>query len=94
MVAGVITDMNKQCYQLINGGQCSWFEFASKVFELLGLRPDFGPTTSTRDGAKVQWLTYSVLDSRQFGHLEYSPTWVWEAALQDYFDDRALEVTS
>jgi len=35
-------------------GRCSWYEFAGKIFESLGLRPDFGPTTITAFGAKAR----------------------------------------
>jgi dTDP-4-dehydrorhamnose reductase len=39
---------------LPNSGHCSWYEFAARIFELLGLKPDFEPTTSAEFGAKAR----------------------------------------
>jgi dTDP-4-dehydrorhamnose reductase len=30
-------------YHVTNSGRCSWYEFAGRIFELMGLTPDFGP---------------------------------------------------
>lgn len=65
-------------YHLTNTGQCSWYEFASKVFEFVGLEPDFSPTSTQEYGLKAQRPCYSVLDcmkAKKIG-LEDMPLWV------------------
>lgn len=29
-------------YHIMNSGECSWYEFADRIFELLGMKPNFG----------------------------------------------------
>jgi dTDP-4-dehydrorhamnose reductase len=69
---------------LTNEGQCSWFEFAQRIFELRGSRPRLVPVTSVEFGAKARRPAYSVLENaraKSMGIPEMSP---WEKALEDY----------
>ena len=81
-------------YHITNSGQCSWYEFAGKIFELLELRPDFGPTTTAAHGAKAQRPAYSVLSHDSWTRLGHNPMRTWEEALQDYLGRRASEATT
>ncbi len=75
-------------YHISNGGQCSWYEFASKIFELLGLEPDFGPTTSVEFGAKARRPAYSVLAHEQLKRLGMDDLRPWPEALDAYLIEK------
>lgn len=71
-------------YHLTNEGQCTWFEFAQKIFEFLNLKPELIPVTSQEFGAKALRPRYSVLENKRaksLGLTFFSP---WEEALKDY----------
>jgi len=71
-------------YHLTNEGQCSWFEFASTIFSLIGKRPKLEPIDSEAYGARARRPSYSVLENKkakEIGLTEFSP---WEKALKDY----------
>jgi dTDP-4-dehydrorhamnose reductase len=75
-------------YHITNSGQCSWYEFAGKIFELLSLKPDFGPTSTANFGAKARRPTYSVLAHdglKKLNSYEISP---WQKALGAYFVEK------
>jgi dTDP-4-dehydrorhamnose reductase len=71
-------------YHVTNGGQCSWFEFASAIFAGAGLEPDLTPTTTAAFGAKARRPAYSVLGH---GHLQaqgLDDLRPWSVALRAY----------
>lgn len=75
-------------YHITNSGQCSWYEFAGKVFELLGLRPDLAPTATAAYGAKARRPAYSVLSSEGVGRHDLDGLRPWPQALSAYLAQR------
>ena len=75
-------------YHITNIGQCSWYEFASKIFELLGLKPDFGPATSATFGAKARRPTYSVLAHDKLKQLGLGDLRPWPESLAAYLKEK------
>lgn len=75
-------------YHITNSGQCSWYEFAGKIFELLGLKPDFGPTTSAEFGAKARRPAYSVLAHNKLKGLGLDDLRPWPEALKAYLQEK------
>jgi dTDP-4-dehydrorhamnose reductase len=71
-------------YHMTNRGQCSWYEFAARIFNILSLEPDFGPTTSKAFGAKARRPAYSVLAATKLGQLGIADLPPWESALERY----------
>jgi dTDP-4-dehydrorhamnose reductase len=71
-------------YHLTNGGACSWFEFARRIFELCGLQPDLAPTTSAAFGAPARRPPNSVLADTRTAALGLPPLRPWPAALAAY----------
>lgn len=71
-------------YHITNSGECSWYQFASKIFELLGLAPDFGSTTTAEYGAKARRPAYSVLAREKLKHLGLGDMRPWPEALVEY----------
>jgi len=75
-------------YHVTNSGQCSWYEFAAKIFELLGLKPDFAQTTAAEFGSKVLRPPYSVLAHdglKRLGLMDLRP---WPEALKAYLQEK------
>src|SRR5262249_37621427 len=71
-------------YHLTNGGGCSWFDFARRIFALCGLHPDLAPTTSEAFGAPAQRPAPSVLVATRLAALGLAPLRPWPEALHAY----------
>jgi RmlD substrate binding domain len=59
-IAWLVTTESYELYDITNGGQCTWYDIASRIFQLSGLKPDLSPTTAAF-GAKARRPAYSVL---------------------------------
>lgn len=75
-------------YHLTNSGQCSWYEFASKIFELMNLKPDLAPTTTAEFGAKARRPVYSVLAHEGLKRLGLDDLRPWPEALRAYLKEK------
>lgn len=71
-------------YHLTNGGACSWFEFARRIFDLCDLRPDLAATSSAAFGARARRPSNSVLVSTRLETLGLAPLRPWPEALAAY----------
>ncbi len=75
-------------YHLTNAGQCSWYEFASMIFELAGLAPDLTPVTSAAFPTKAKRPNYSVLDNQRLRSIGFTDLPDWRDALARYIRGR------
>jgi dTDP-4-dehydrorhamnose reductase len=75
-------------YHVTNRGQCSWYEFAARIFNILALTPDFGSTTTQAFGAKAQRPAYSVLARPKLKQLGIADLPSWEDALERYLFEK------
>ena len=75
-------------YHVTNNGQCSWYEFARVIFELVGLHPDLSATTSEEFGAKAKRPHYSVLENANLGKLGLDNLSNWREALERYLKEK------
>jgi dTDP-4-dehydrorhamnose reductase len=71
-------------FHITNSGACSWHEFAGEIFRVVGLTPDFGPTTSDAFAAKAQRPAYSVLANTALTSLGIAQPRPWREALAIY----------
>lgn len=71
-------------YHVTNSGECTWYGFAAKIFDLVGLRPDLAPTSSQEFGAKATRPAYSVLANSRFLNAGFAEPRPWADALADY----------
>jgi dTDP-4-dehydrorhamnose reductase len=63
-------------YHVTAEGQCSWYEFARKIFELENLAADLKPVSSREFASPVQRPAYSVLSKAKLRALGLSmPSW-------------------
>ena len=75
-------------YHITNSGECSWYQFASAILELAGLRARLSETTSAAYGARATRPAYSVLDNANLRSLGLDDLRDWRDALADYLSDR------
>lgn len=71
-------------FHVTNAGECSWFEFAGKIFGLLGLAPDFDSTTAAVFGAAARRPAYSVLAHQRLAQCGMDTMRPWAEALAAY----------
>ena len=83
-------------YHVSAEGQCSWYEFARKVFELEKISVNLKPVSSREFASPVQRPAYSVLSKQKLGGLGLSmPS--WDDGLSRYLSarrDTALRVST
>jgi dTDP-4-dehydrorhamnose reductase len=71
-------------YQLTNAGQCSWYEFARRIFELCRQAPALEPTTSAEFNAPARRPPFSVLRNTRAAALGVPLLPPWQKALEAY----------
>lgn len=70
-----------------NRGDCTWFEFASEIMRIAGVRTVIRPTTSEKFVRPAERPKYSVLSSQSLEQRKiYMPT--WQEALGAYLVER------
>ncbi|MYL63566.1 dTDP-4-dehydrorhamnose reductase [Bacillus hwajinpoensis] len=72
-------------YHVTNGGSCSWYDFAKRIYEESGYDPSLiQPISSLNYGAQTKRPKYSVLDHQKLLELGLQAPRKWEAALNEY----------
>jgi dTDP-4-dehydrorhamnose reductase len=71
-------------YHLTNAGECSWFEFARRIFALTGRAAQLSPTTSAEYRAPARRPSHSVLRNARAAALGLPPLRPWPEALEAY----------
>lgn len=69
---------------ITSAGQCSWYEFAAEIFDMLGLRPDFAAITTAEAEDAGRRPAYSVLDNGRLESLGLQQPRDWREALGEY----------
>lgn len=75
-------------YHMTNEGQCTWFDFARSIFELLEKEVELIPIDSDTYGALARRPAFSVLDSQKAGRAGITPFSHWKEALRDYMKEK------
>jgi dTDP-4-dehydrorhamnose reductase len=75
-------------FHVVNAGECSWFEFARRVFELAGVRVRPDPINTAQTQRRARRPSYSALTSARTGECGLDPLRRWDEALEHYL--RAL----
>jgi dTDP-4-dehydrorhamnose reductase len=76
-------------YHITQEGDCSWYEFAAKIFECQGLQPDLTPVPSSEFKTVAARPSYSVLAKAGITTAGLPAMRNWQTALQDYLKTRA-----
>jgi dTDP-4-dehydrorhamnose reductase len=74
-------------YHVSAEGECSWYEFARKIFELGKLTVDLRPVTTTEFPSPVQRPAYSVLSKQKLTQLGIAMK-TWQDGLASYLGAR------
>lgn len=75
-------------YHITNSGECSWYRFTKKIFELLKMKVDLSPTTGDQFKSKAKRPKYSVLSHGHLKRLGLDDLRFWEGALKDYLKEK------
>lgn len=65
-------------------GDCTWYELANEVFDILGLHPKLTPTTTEMFGAKAKRPSYSVLGHGRLKELNVNDLPFWQDSVAQY----------
>lgn len=71
-------------------GQCSWYDFAKKIFEINNIDIKVNPVTSEEFKRPAPRPAYSVLDNFMFKLVGLNSFRNWEDALKEYFKKESL----
>jgi dTDP-4-dehydrorhamnose reductase len=75
-------------YHITANGDCSWFEFARRIFELQGIQANLTPTASREYKTPARRPSFSVLANARLKTLGMDDLKNWDVALQDYLEGR------
>ncbi len=75
-------------YHITNEGQCSWFEFANAIFELMELKPQVTPVSIEEMGHKAKRPKYSVLENGNLKRTGIKDMSHWKEALRAYLVEK------
>ena len=86
-IADIILSESYGIYHVVNGGQCSWYDFGKKILELAGVKRTVDPISSGDLDQPAKRPKYSVLDDLSLRTRGFSPLRTWEEGLVAYFEE-------
>jgi dTDP-4-dehydrorhamnose reductase len=89
-VAVLLSTSHRGLFHITNEGACSWFEFASAIFELTRIQANLAPTTSEIYKAPAIRPRFSVLENARLKDLGLNRMRHWRDALAAYLESRGL----
>ena len=69
-------------YHACNSGECSWYDFARKIFDLTGLTNELTPITYSEFHSKAHRPQYCSMDNSKLGKIHRMRP--WSEALAEY----------
>lgn len=75
-------------YHITNHGQCSWYEFAQKIFELTNMKVNCIATSSNDFSTLVKRPRYSVLENKNLRERGLDEMSFWQEALKKYLKEK------
>lgn len=84
----ILKTKNYGLYHLTSEGQCSWYQFAKKIFELTGLKVKCQPVNSKQFPTRAQRPKFSVLANKKLKTLKFKPMPLWNDALKRYLIEK------
>lgn len=89
LAKAIIDLMNTEHYGVYHGtceGQCSWYDFAKKIFEIKNIDIKVNPVTSEEFKRPAPRPAYSVLDNFMLKLVGLNSFRTWEESLEEYLD--------
>ncbi|MBU0690995.1 dTDP-4-dehydrorhamnose reductase [bacterium] len=87
-VIELVTSDKYGLFHMTNTGDCTWYEFAKKIFELAGVEADLSPCTTAEYPTPAKRPAYSVLDNMALRNHGFADLPHWHDALAEYLRDR------
>ncbi|MFA4990863.1 MAG: dTDP-4-dehydrorhamnose reductase [Candidatus Paceibacterota bacterium] len=75
-------------YHITNHGQCSWYEFAQKIFELTNMKVNCIAVSSNDLPTLVKRPSYSVLENKNLRERGLDEMSFWQEALKKYLKEK------
>jgi dTDP-4-dehydrorhamnose reductase len=75
-------------FHLVNAGNCTWYEFASKALEVVGMGNKIEPISSATYPMKARRPNDSSLESTKLGLSLKDSLRPWQEALKDYLAEK------
>lgn len=75
-------------YHITNQGCCSWYEFAVKILELMNIKAQVTPISTSESGSKVKRPKKCILKNQALEVISLAPMPVWEDGLQRYLKEK------
>jgi dTDP-4-dehydrorhamnose reductase len=75
-------------FHMTSEGACSWYEFATAIFELSGITADLSPTTSDFYKTPALRPRYSVLENAHLKKLGLNQMRHWREGLSEYLNSK------
>jgi dTDP-4-dehydrorhamnose reductase len=75
-------------YHLSSEGQCSWYAFASKIFELAGVKANLSPCKTADFPSPVRRPLISAMNKAKFNQLGLGTMPHWTESLERYLAGR------
>ena len=73
-------------YHVTNNDNCTWYEFASKIFELANIKINIIPVTTSEYPTPAQRPKYSVLSNEKWKNAGFNSLRHYEDALKSYME--------
>ena len=83
-VAALVTTPHEGLFHATNEGACSWYEFASAIFEIARLQANLTRTTSDFYKTPARRPRFSVLENGRLKELGLNRMLYWRDALAEY----------
>lgn len=87
-IAILIKTNNYGIYHMTSQGECSWYEFAKKVFELTSIKINCSPVSSKEFPTIAKRPSYSVLENRHLKEIGLDKLSHWSVALEKYLKEK------
>ncbi len=75
-------------YHITNQGECSWYEFASKIFEFMDIQVNLERITADEFRSPARRPSYSVLENKALKDIGIDRMRSWDEALNAYLQER------
>jgi dTDP-4-dehydrorhamnose reductase len=84
----LLTTTHYGLFHMTGEGACSWYEFATAIFELTGIPADLSPTTSEIYRTPALRPRYSVLENTHLKELGLNRMRHWREGLSEYLKSK------
>lgn len=87
-IAQLIKTNEYGVYHITSQGECSWYEFAKRIFELTNTKVNCQPVSSGEFPTIAKRPCYSVLDNKRLREIGLDKISHWEDALEKYLKEK------